>query len=87
MSGASVTVLFFARLREAMGTAELEVPLAGGAATADDVLSLACAGHPGRLEAVRAMRVRAAINQMQAPLDAPVRAGDEVAFFPPVTGG
>ena len=31
--------------------------------------------------------VRAAVNQDLAGPDAPVRAGDEVAFFPPVTGG
>ena len=31
--------------------------------------------------------VRAAVNQEYVGLDHPVRAGDEVAFFPPMTGG
>ena len=31
--------------------------------------------------------VRVAVNQEFAQADAPVRAGDEIAFFPPVTGG
>jgi molybdopterin synthase sulfur carrier subunit len=31
--------------------------------------------------------VRAAVNQDYAELSDPVRPGDEVAFFPPVTGG
>jgi molybdopterin synthase sulfur carrier subunit len=31
--------------------------------------------------------VRAAINQEMAPVGASIKAGDEVAFFPPVTGG
>ena len=31
--------------------------------------------------------LRAAVNQQMVGLDAPVREGDEVAFFPPVTGG
>ncbi|MDX1376686.1 MAG: MoaD/ThiS family protein, partial [Burkholderiales bacterium] len=32
-------------------------------------------------------RLRAAVNQDMAPPEARLRAGDEVAFFPPVTGG
>lgn len=31
--------------------------------------------------------IRAAVNQEHVKLDHPVSAGDEVAFFPPVTGG
>ncbi|MBV9814113.1 MAG: MoaD/ThiS family protein [Acetobacteraceae bacterium] len=31
--------------------------------------------------------VRCAVNQEFAPVDAPIAPGDEVAFFPPVTGG
>lgn len=32
-------------------------------------------------------RIRVAVNQHHAGLDAPVGPNDEVAFFPPVTGG
>jgi molybdopterin synthase sulfur carrier subunit len=31
--------------------------------------------------------VRVAVNQEYVQLDAPVKTGDEIAFFPPVTGG
>jgi molybdopterin synthase sulfur carrier subunit len=34
-----------------------------------------------------ANRIRAAVNQEHAQPDTPVKPGDEVAFFPPVTGG
>ena len=43
---------------------------------------------PGYQAAFAEMRaVRAAVNQEYVGLDHPVRAGDEVAFFPPMTGG
>ena len=46
------------------------------------------ARHPGFAEAVAAPGViRAAVNQDYAQPEDPVRPGDEVAFFPPVTGG
>jgi molybdopterin synthase sulfur carrier subunit len=34
-----------------------------------------------------AKNLRAAVNQKMCGLDAPIADGDEVAFFPPVTGG
>jgi molybdopterin synthase sulfur carrier subunit len=44
--------------------------------------------HPGFAEAMAAPGViRAAVNQDYAQPEDPVRPGDEVAFFPPVTGG
>jgi molybdopterin converting factor small subunit len=36
---------------------------------------------------VEGKTIRCAVNQDFAGVDAPVAAGDEVAFFPPVTGG
>ena len=44
--------------------------------------------HAGFAEALTSPGVvRCAVNQDYVPEDAPLRAGDEVAFFPPVTGG
>ena len=41
----------------------------------------------GREKLASAKNLRCAVNQELAGLDAPVREGDEIAFFPPVTGG
>jgi molybdopterin synthase sulfur carrier subunit len=41
----------------------------------------------GREKLASAKNLRCAVNQDMAGLDAPVREGDEIAFFPPVTGG
>jgi molybdopterin synthase sulfur carrier subunit len=41
----------------------------------------------GRGALATAKNLRCAVNQDMAGLDAPVREGDEIAFFPPVTGG
>ena len=81
-------VLSFAWLRQKIGLSEEEI---APPATVRDVASLIdflAARSPGHAEAFanRAV-VRCAVNQDFAGPEAPVRAGDEVAFFPPVTGG
>lgn len=79
-----VTVKCFASLREELGVAEMQMPLPAPAATVGDVLEglLKAVGRPlGRTHLL------AAVNMTHAAMDAPVRDGDEVAFFPPVTGG
>ena len=83
-----VKVLFFASLREQLGTAGEEIELPAGVATV-----AALRGHlvrrGGACEGALAERknVRAAVNQDMAKPGAAIRAGDEIAFFPPVTGG
>lgn len=83
-----VTVLYFARLREALGTAREELALPEqGADVAALMAWLAARGGVWQEEFAGARPPRAAVNQTLAPVSAPVRDGDEVAFFPPVTGG
>ena len=83
-----VTVLYFARLREAFGRNSEQVALPGGRQT---IASLrACLrGRGGAWEAELAPEkpVRAAVNQDIVQGDTALAEGDEVAFFPPVTGG
>ena len=83
-----VTVLYFARLREALGTGREELALPESVI---DLASLreALVGRGGAwaTELARTRNVRAAVNQQMASADTPVADGDEVAFFPPVTGG
>lgn len=75
-----INVLYFARLRDDLGRATDQLEASAAIATAADVWRALNASEPPA-------RVLVAINQMHAGLDAPVADGDEVAFFPPVTGG
>jgi molybdopterin converting factor subunit 1 len=81
-------ILYFAWVRQRIGAAEEEV---APPAAVRDVAGLMAwlagrsAGHAAAFADPR--QIRAAVNQDFATPDQPVQAGDEVAFFPPVTGG
>jgi molybdopterin synthase sulfur carrier subunit len=84
----NVRVLYFAWLRERVGAGEEFVELAPGVDTVGALITWLRARSPGHDAAFAAMRtVRCAVNQDFAGPEAAVRGGDEVAFFPPVTGG
>ena len=76
----AVKVLYFASLRELLGVSESSIDLH----TQTDVASIWSAINPS-VELPEASLV--AINQSYASLDTMVQPGDELAFFPPVTGG
>lgn len=83
-----VKVLFFASLREQLGTGALEVDAPPGVSTVGALrahLRSRGASYEGALGEKKALRM--AVNQEMVPASAPLKAGDEVAFFPPVTGG
>ncbi len=81
-----MTLLYFAWVRQKIGKGEEQLAVPAG-----DVASLVAhlkALGPGYADAFADLgRIRVAVNQRHAGLDAPVGAEDEVAFFPPVTGG
>ncbi len=82
----TITVRYFASLRETLGPSEtvaLDAPTTLGALR--DRLVASSAAHAAALGRGRA--VRAALNQAIADESAAVGDGSEVAFFPPVTGG
>ncbi|MDP1733854.1 MAG: molybdopterin converting factor subunit 1 [Sulfuritalea sp.] len=82
-----VKILFFASLREALGVGAESLALPDGIGTTGALRDLLAArGEPWSALATT-KNLRVAVNQQMVGLDAPVRAGDEVAFFPPVTGG
>jgi len=83
----SVKLLYFAGLREALGSGGETVELPAGVGTAGALRDHLAArgGAWGALGTMRNLRV--AVNQQMVGFEAPVAAGDEVAFFPPVTGG
>ena len=83
----SVRVLYFAALREAVGLASEELALPEGIATVGALRRhLAARGEHWQTLA-QMKNLRAAVNQGMAGADAGIRDGDEIAFFPPVTGG
>ena len=76
----SIRIRFFASLRERFGRDELELP-ADGVETVADVWARVAPGEP------LAANVLMAVNMDYAQPEQPVHDGDEVGFFPPVTGG
>lgn len=78
-------VLFFAQTRELIGTDEIIVEETF--ATADELREhLSQKGDKWAL-ALEKGKLLVAINQTLMPLESAVKSGDEIAFFPPVTGG
>ena len=83
-----ITVLYFARLREALGQGEERLALPATVRDVEGVRALLMARGGDWQQALAPGRaVRAAVNQAMARGDTPVADGDEIAFFPPVTGG
>jgi molybdopterin synthase sulfur carrier subunit len=84
----TVTVLFFARLREVLGCEHERVSLPPGPQTVAALRDhLRARGGPWEAELGARKAVRVAVNQDVADAGTPLVDGDEVAFFPPVTGG
>jgi len=78
-------ILFFADTRERLGLAELDWEMDQATTVADLRAALAQQGE--RWQFLAASDLLCAVNQTLCDSDTPVKPGDEVAFFPPVTGG
>jgi sulfur-carrier protein len=78
------TVKFFAALREAVGHSQIEWELAEGA-TVEALIAHLQATLPGL--ARWAGRIQIAVNRRYAAAGTRLQDGDEVALFPPVSGG
>jgi molybdopterin converting factor subunit 1 len=79
-----VRVRLFASLREAAGRSEAEMDLPE-AATAEAAWARLVADHPAL--APRRPHLAVAVNRAYSGFDAPLAAGDEVVFIPPISGG
>lgn len=78
-------ILFFAQTRELVGVDQLEL---GATFATAETLRQHLAAQGGKWElALQAGKLLVAINQTISPLSAEIKDGDEIAFFPPVTGG
>jgi len=83
-----VKILYFAGLREQTGCGAEELALPPHVRDVGGLRAALCARGGAWAEALaETKRVRAAVNQDMADADTAVRDGDEIAFFPPVTGG
>ena len=83
-----VSLLYFASLRESLGCSREQLALPSGNATVSSLVEELRSRDSRWTEAFAPGRTwRVAVNQQMADLATPVKPGDEIAFFPPVTGG
>ena len=83
-----ITVLYFARLKESLNYSTEEIDLPGDVSSIAALkLHLAKRGEAWANLFNGQQTIRAAINHALVENDAVIKNGDEVAFFPPVTGG
>jgi sulfur-carrier protein len=83
-----ITILYFARIKENLGIGQESIPLpanANSVATLTAWLRERGAAWQSELAPGKALRV--AVNQAMVAMDAAINDGDEIAYFPPVTGG
>jgi molybdopterin synthase sulfur carrier subunit len=81
-----ITLLYFARLSDQLGTRQESLPIPEGVESLGQLRAY-LSQRGGQWQALDDSAVRMAVNQEIAGADSSVRPGDEIAFFPPVTGG
>jgi molybdopterin synthase sulfur carrier subunit len=83
-----IKILYFARLREQLGTAGEELPPLDRPVTVDGIATLLRQRNGVWSDVFgEDQTIMAAVNQEMARPETRVQDGDDVAFFPPVTGG
>ncbi|MDA3808129.1 MAG: molybdopterin converting factor subunit 1 [Thiomicrorhabdus sp.] len=81
-----VNILYFASFREALGQADEQLP--AQYPTVDALISeLALRGDQWKQALLDNANLQIAVNHDVASRETAIKSGDEVAFFPPVTGG
>lgn len=81
-----IKVCFFADLRERLGCDELLMQDFSGE-NVDQLKFLIIKQHPQWEKIFSEKKLLIAVNHAMASNNTTITAGDEVAFFPPVTGG
>ena len=83
-----IKVLYFASLKEKLGAEMEQIDAPAGVSTVAALRAHLGSRGGAYAEAFAEKKlVKAAVNQDMVGPTAPLKAGDEVAFFPPVTGG
>jgi molybdopterin synthase sulfur carrier subunit len=83
----TVKVVFFASLREKLGVNSVDLQISDPSSVSSLISQLADQHSAEWLAILTAVNIRIAVNQNIISEDIGVIDGDEVAFFPPVTGG
>jgi molybdopterin synthase sulfur carrier subunit len=82
-----IRLRYFASLRETLGVADEQLELPAGVRDVSDLSRWLQARGDEWERALADRQLHVAVNQVIASPDATIRDGDEVAWFPPVTGG
>ncbi|MEY4729851.1 MAG: molybdopterin synthase sulfur carrier subunit [Pseudomonadota bacterium] len=83
-----INLKYFASLKEELGVTHEAIALPAASANVLSVVqTLQARGGKWQDHLVSDGKLKFAVNHVMVNVDAPVRDGDEVAFFPPVTGG
>lgn len=84
----AIDILYFAWVREAIGTGAEPVEPPAAVVTIADLIGWLAGRSAGHARALAdPARLRAAIDQRFVPLDSAIAGAREIAIFPPVTGG
>ncbi len=82
------TIHYFASIREKLGLSSEQVELSSRIDTVRELVNMLIEQHDSSWEEVlNSSAVLVAVNQSVAKFTSSVNDGDEIAFFPPVTGG
>lgn len=81
-------VKYFSWIREGVGASEEQIDLPNDVSTVSGLLDLLCARSDAHARVLsERVFVRVAVNQTHVSHEHAITAGDEIAIFPPVTGG
>ena len=80
-------IVFFASIRESLGKTEIEISICEDMKVSKLIDTIAEEGGQNWRSVLTAENVKIAVNQEIVTGDVAVRNSDEIAFFPPVTGG
>jgi molybdopterin synthase sulfur carrier subunit len=83
-----VKILYFAWLRQKIGLSEEDLRPPAAVTNVSQLVEFLKSRGAGYAAAFADLKtVRVAVNQQHCAFDAPIGSNDEIAFFPPVTGG
>ena len=83
-----IKILYFARIKEALGLAQESVTVPVGVSDVTGLTNwLRQRGNQWQSELAPGRALRVAVNQAMVAMDAKIHDGDEIAYLPPVTGG